>query len=366
MKRLVTFLLLICSFSLWLFAMEADFSGKTSIDASVSLPPADGAWKFSSATIVQEFEIEAYSDYTALYVNPVFRFNILDGDFKCELSEAYVDLFIGKFSFRAGRQKESWGTAEIKSAVNIITPSDMSNPLDTRKMGIDALKVTLDAFPFSFDAYWIPLFTASKLPAHLQAVYDYYGIEIRKPDPKLENGEFAARASAYTSAGDFALYGYYGWEDVPSMTGEYDRLVMLGASAAVPVGQVTLKGEFAWYPERDACLSGTAGIEWIKDDLTLVVEAYAEWDRQKEEFSAQVGGSVSYDLAEGDLSLSLSGLVELGKYDGAGVFGVQYSVSDELKLSGDVMYVFEGPDEVGTYGQFKDYDGVRFVATYSF
>ncbi len=347
-------------------AADAYLSGETTLDMVVSIPPVDDAGAITKAMTSQILELDAYGDVTALYVNGGFRFNALDCTISAFLSEAYVDFYLDKFSFRFGRQKAAWGVAEISSAVDVITPSDMSDPVNKTKMGIDALKLSYDAFPFAFDVYWIPVFTPGVLPSSVSAMYSFYGIGLKKPEPCLENGEFAARASAYTSAGDFMLYGYYGWEDIPSMTGEYDRLAMLGASVAVPVGQITLKGELGWYPKRDVVLSGTAGFEWIKDDFTLISEVYGEWNKENEELSTQVGGTVRYDLLDGDLRLSLSGIVELRELDGAVVFGMKYGLSDELKLSAEAVYVFEGPDEAGTYGAYKNLNCARFSVSYSF
>ena len=161
----------------------------------------------TKAMTSQILELDAYGDVTALYVNGGFRFNVLDSTMNLFLSEAYADFYLDKFSFRLGRQKAAWGVAEISSAVDVITPSDMSDPVNKTKMGIDALKLSYDAFPFAFDVYWIPVFTPGVLPSSVSAMYSFSGIGLKKPEPCLENGEFAARASAYTSAGDFMLYG---------------------------------------------------------------------------------------------------------------------------------------------------------------
>ena len=347
-------------------AADAYLSGETSLGMVVSVPPVEDAGTITHAVISQTLEMHAYGDFTALYVNGGFRLNAKDSTMDLFLSEAYADFYPGKFSLRVGRQKAAWGVAEISSAVDVITPSDMSDPVNMTKMGIYALKLSYDAFPLAFDVYWIPVFTPSVLPSSVLSMYSIYGIGLKEPESGLKNGEFAARASAYTSAGDFMLYGYYGWEDTPSMTGEYDRLTMLGASVAVPVGQITLKGEFGWYPERGALLAGTVGLEWIKDDFNLIAEVYGEWNKENGEFSTQAGAFASYDCLDGDLSLSLSGIVELKELDGAVVFGTKYNLSDELKLSAEAVYVFEGPEETGTYGVYKNLDCARFSASYSF
>ncbi len=365
MKRVLLVACLSAFVMLCIFA-DVDFSGESSFSATVSVPPAEDPGKITGASVSQTFELDAYGDTTAFYLNAGFVYDATENSLKPFVSEVYADLFLGKAAFRFGRQKATWGNAEISSAVDVITPSDMSDPLEMSKSAINALKVSYDAFPFAVDVYWIPIFSPAVLPVA-------YGIEIRKPELELENSEVGVKASAYTSAGDFSLYGYYGWEDTPVLAGsypdlycEYERLVMAGASAAVPVGDVTLKAEAAWYPKRDKVVSAMAGLEWMHEDLTLVGELYGEWDKKSEKLSGQVGASVSYDLFEGDLELSVAGILELRELDGAAMAGVTYSFSDELKASGGVVYVIEGPDEVGTYGAFKDLSCVKLEATYSY
>ncbi len=372
MRRAALIVCFSVSVLLWAFA-DVDFSGESSFSATVSVPPAEDPGKITGASVSQTFELDAYGDTTAFYLNAGFVYDALDNALKPFVSEVYADLFLGKVAFRFGRQKATWGNAEISSAVDVITPSDMSDPLEMAKTAINALKVSYDAFPFAFDAYWIPVFSPAVMPESMTAMYQAYGIEIRKPELELENSEVGMKASAYTSAGDFSLYGYYGWEDtpvvagsLPDLYGEYERLVMAGASASVPVGDVTLKAEAAWYPKRDKVVSAMAGLEWMHEDLTFVGELYGEWDKKSEELSGQVGASVSYDLLDGDLELSVAGILELRELDGAAMAGVTYSFSDELKVSGGAVYVFEGPDDVGTYGAFKDLSCVKLVATYSY
>lgn len=365
MKRLVIVLLIIL---IPVFCLSADvyFSGETGFGTVVSIPPVENAGTITSAVIDQSFEIDAYSDNCSLYMNTGFSVDVLAGQLKWFLSEAYVDLFIDRAGFRFGRQKASWGTAEIQSAVDVLTPTDMSDPISMDKMGIDALKFSIDAFPMALDVYWIPIFTPSPLPASVTSMLAFYGIELKKPELKFKNSEVGVKASAYTSLGDFALYGFFGREDTPSVTGEYERLAMAGGSFAIPIGEVTFKGEAAWYPERDEEYAGTFGVEWMHGDFTFIAEAYGAWDTQNDSLNSQIGAVLSYDLLEGDLQLSLSGIVEMKKYDGAVLFEASYAVSDEMKITAQVVYVFEGPDEVGTYGAYKDMSCVRLGTTYSF
>lgn len=365
MKKTAAFVLLLLVMVSGLSA-DADFSGETAFNASVSIPPVEDAWKFTDVSVRQTFGLDAFGDTTSLSLNAGFVFNASDCSVTPFVSEIYADLLADKAAIRFGRQKAAWGVAEILSAVDIITPSDLSDPVSMEKSAINALKLSYDVFPLAFELFWIPVFTPAVLPPIMTAMYGMFGIEIRRPELSLRNGEVGARASAYTSAGDFSVYGYYGWEDMPSMKGEYDRLIMTGASAAVPVGEVTLKAEAAWYPKRDAVASAMLGLEWIKDDFTFIGEAYGEWDKEEQRLSGQVGVSLSYTMLDGDLELSAAGILELRELDGAVVGGVGYRFSDELKGTVGTVYVFEGKDGTGKYSVFKGLDSVRLGAVYSF
>lgn len=351
MRKVFTLLVLLLSMSAW--AVETTFSGETLFSFVVS---GQTSGSITDVSLKQSLELDVYGNAASVYLKGGVEYDALKDSVNLVLSEAYADYYTGKAAFRLGKQKATWGNAELLSAVDIITPADLSNPVSMEKKAINALKVSYDAFPYAADFYWIPVFTPSvSLPV--------------KPETSLKNCEYALKASAYASAGDFALYGYYGWEDIPSLSvsgAGYDRLVMAGASAAVPVGDVTLKAEAGWYPERDSAVSAMTGFEWIHDDLTIIAELYGEWDRKAEKLSGQIGTGVSYSLLDGDLELSLAGLLELKELDGAIVAKAQYALTDEFKASVSAVYIFEGPDGPGTYGVFKDLNSVRFSATYSF
>ena len=132
------------------------------------------------------------------------------------------------------------------------------------------------------------------------------------------------------------------------------------------IGKITVKAEGAWYPKRDKVACAMFGLEWMKNDITFIGELYGSWDKKAEKLSCQTGGSISWDLLDGDLQLSAAGILELNELDGASILGVSYSFTDELKAMAQVVYVFEGTDEPGTYGAFNDLDCVGFGLTYSF
>ncbi|MCR5761705.1 MAG: OprO/OprP family phosphate-selective porin [Sphaerochaetaceae bacterium] len=366
MKKIIVSIALLFAVLTLAFAADVYFSGDTSLYSVLSLPPVNDPWEFTDVSLSQDFELDVYADSSAFFFSAGVEYDALESTLDSYLSEVYGDYFLNSFAFRLGRQKASWGTAEILSAVDVLTPSDLSDPIDFFKMAVDALKISYDAFPLVFDAYWIPFFTASVLPQSVLDVYSFYNISISEPENKIENSEGAAKVSAYTSAGDFSLYGYYGWEDTPNSTGKYDRLIMGGASAAVPVGEVTVKGEAAWYPKRDAVVSATAGVEWIKNDLTLTGELYGQWNKEDENITGQAGLAASYSLFDGDMELSAGGILEFKELDGAVTAELSYSFTDELKATASVFYMFEGSEGTGTYGAYKDLDSARIEVSYSF
>ncbi len=95
---------------------------------------------------------------------------------------------------------------------------------------------------------------------------------LSEPEKTIWNGEYGLKLSGYFSALDVSLYGFYGWDDTPflnneitfeaatppspslpdgiSISGEYKRMAMFGADAAIPIKETVLRAEAAFFPQR--------------------------------------------------------------------------------------------------------------------
>ena len=374
-----------------------------------------------------------------------------------KLNEAYYDYSRNFWGFRIGRQIAQWGAADSFIVSNIICPQNLTvlsgTDVSETANGINAIKLNVNACWFNADFYWIPIFTPSTLPLKKSSILNElfipssidltdYGLselavnsftseDITLPELALKNGEYALRLNAYTGFADFSLYGYYGWEDTPcvsyavntaeqtepypgygdvtvnvpesiTLSGEYKRVFMIAFDSSIPLGQVTLRLEGAFFPYRYFSVSAEnqlkqqfeqyeesgsidpsgvktiqqnhnlialAGADWIKGDWTLSTQYYADFvfdggeteasgDNsvdylERDAFVHKTSFSISYSALAGSLDLSLNGIIGLNYFDTAIVPQVSYSLNDSIKLSLSA-YIFNAGKEDGTYGLYKD------------
>ena len=289
-------------------AQETVFLGSLTSQAGVGLPNAHhNKGDFLLGQTIFDGTIKSYLDEAMVYVNGQIVHDALgaqstngssafvadDGTYALKLREAYIDWKGEMLALRVGRQIVSWGKADDIQITDVLNPKDETNVVasdyNESKLGIDAVRLSLLTEKTQVDAYWIPFFTPSILPLskgnplHSQVFpeevegiginypekYDDYKL----PEKRLSKSELALRASAYTSIADLSLYGFYGWDDLPlikynpnivfddgedmpatsysiDVTGEYKRMYMIGADAAIPAGDFVFRLEGAYFPKR--------------------------------------------------------------------------------------------------------------------
>ena len=203
------------------------------------------------------------------------------------------------------------------------------------------------------------------------------------------------------------MYGFYGWDDIPlfdytmvNASGEYKRMLMVGADAALPLGETVIRLETAFFPERylqrDAQniiqekitnsmiamasanqpaaventlqrnqLSGLAGIDWMPSGWTLTAQYYCDYVfgdieslERKNSYQHGITICVSKSLLFERLEVSLSGLAGLNDFDSMIVPKVKYSLSDQFSLACGAYILNAGPEKDGKYGSYKDYSSL--------
>ncbi|HBG66243.1 MAG TPA: hypothetical protein DDW78_07205 [Treponema sp.] len=442
-------------------AQEIQFSGDAETLLGVALPYTDNAWDFVVAQLKLNGVIDVFADESTLHVSAGGIFDGLqgqstddvlsvtagDGAFSARLKEAYFDYNGGIWSVRLGRQISAWGKADGLTVTDILCPKDMTNlfagDYSDSSLGIDALRVSLNLMSFVCDAYWIPVFTPSSLPLAegnplrkvlLPSSVSSNGFtldialgDLVKPELELQNGEYALKLAAYLPFADFSAYAFYGWDDVPVMTyaltdasgkkldfsnpmqflllptaqvrvgGEYKRMAMFGADAAVPAGPFTIRLEGAFFPQRYFAttaekqiaaqvnvsvedsfvqrnqLALMAGLDWMPGSWTLTAQYYLDAvlgdldDIDREERVAHKATlSVSRSFLGGNLELSAQGILGLNDFDAAVIPSVSYALSDQISLSLSGNFFIPGPDNDGEYGAYKDLSSVTFSGKFSF
>jgi hypothetical protein len=363
-----------------------------------------------------------------------------DGTYALKLREAYIDWKGEMLALRVGRQVVSWGKADDIQITDVLNPRDETNVVaadyNESKLGVDAVRLSLLTDKTQVDAYWIPFFTPSILPLakgnplhshvfpeevdeigiHYPEKYDDFDL----PEKRLSKSELALRASAYTSVADLSLYGFYGWDDLPiirynpdiafddgedmpatsysiDVTGEYKRMYMIGADAAIPAGDFVFRLEGAYFPMRHFQtnvnsqlfkyskdsrpaskkkhqLLGLAGLDWTPSGGWTITAQYVadgvidyDSDLDRNEFQHQATLSIEKSILNETLTIMASGALDLWDFSSASELELDYKLTDAITLCliGDLY--LEGPDnKEGLYGEYRDFSSVTFKGKMSF
>ena len=441
----VFLVLLVASMSV--FSQNIDISGSLTTQAGYGLPNThDNKGRALLGNSILETKLNSVMDESMVYVDSLLVYDSLnsqsynsaegvvnnDGSFALKIKEAYFDYSSSWWSLRAGRQIAAWGKADDIQITDILCPQDSSCLIaadySESRMGIDALRLSLNGSQAQIDAYYIPFFTPATLPfAKKNPLHNYVFPDsvddititmpesindFELPEKKLYNSEFALRLSAYFSMMDLSLYGFYGWDDEPFMaytydtseitvSGEYKRLCMIGSDAAIPCGNFVFRFEAAFFPDRyiqtndeyqaakqdageefDSAkkhhqVLALAGVDWdagsgftftaqyVADYLYGSDDSIDELDRKRFEHKATL--SIDKTLLNETLTLSASGALDLKDYSSVSEVSAEYGLSDSIKLSVIGDFYLEGPDDKkGMFGDYHDLCAVTVKGKISF
>ena len=164
------------------------------------------------------------------------------------------------------------------------------------------------------------------------------------------------------------------------MTGKYKRMTMLGADAAIPIKDVVLRTEAAFFPDRYFAadekrneLSALAGFDWMPSGWTITAQyfcdvVFGDLDPIEREDAYTHGAtlSLSKNFLNETLEASFSGLMNFNDFDSMLKPAVNYSLSDQINLETGAYIFIPGPDEDGKYGAYKDLSSFYIRAKYSF
>lgn len=398
--------------SLALFAQEKglDYSGQIETLWGAAAPWTDqdsAAGRWTLGDISLNGKLDAYYNDSSARADGTVKYDAVSSSYECSLNELWADYTNSVFGARAGRQKAAWGKADGVDITNTVFAKDMSTLSallkDDNKLPIDALRLSANGNSFAVDAYWIPFFTATKLPAKIEAA---------KPEVAIWNGEWGLKAAGYFSTLDVSLYAFYGWDKTPIVdytllggiapggiiaSGQYERLAMIGADAAVPIGQTVLRAEAAFFPQRRLQksaqrilaqkaagvdskssaaknqLSGLLGLDWMPGDWTLTAQYYCDAVLESLEgldrsYSYIHGAtlSVSKKFLSETLTVSFKALVEFNDLSMFLYPSASYNVTDQLKFRGGACIFVPGPYKKGSYGAYQDLSSFFVGASFCF
>ena len=390
-----------------------EFSGEVSARGGVAAPwtADDSAGRFTMGELSFTGTIDAYYDNSSALAEGSVVYDAVNNSLDYSVDELWVDYTESFWGIRIGRQKAAWGKADGIDITNVLCPTDMSSlaamTADDNKLGVDAVRFSLSGNQFTADAYWIPIFTPALLPEEMTGQ-----LEIEKPETAIWNGEYGLRVSGYFSTLDVSLYGFYGWDDNPfvnyamdfqttppsvSATGSYERMAMIGADAALPMGETVLRLEAAFFPQRyfqkkadsviteimtsgeaDSCekhnqLSALAGIDWMPEGWTLTAQYYCDYVfgdleplERTDAFTHGATISVTKSLVNETLEVGFSGLLGFNDFDSMLSPSVKYSLSDQISVGAEAFIFVPGPERDGKYGAYKDLSSLCLKAKFSF
>ena len=378
---------------------NTQFSGDIQTQWGVGAPWTDSntsAGKFTLGNTNFTGKIDAWYGNSSALAEGSISYDALTNSINFSLGELWADYTSSFWGARIGRQKVAWGKADGIDITNVICPSDMSSfaamTSENSKLPIDAVRLSFSRNQFTADAYWIPFFTPAALPAEKVA-----GVPIEKPELAIWNGEYGLKLSGYFPLLDLSLYGFYGWDDMPLISavpvvpelvegqpsirifGKYKRMTMAGIDAAIPIKEVVLRTEAAFFPQRYFTidekrneLSALAGLDWMPSGWTLTAQYFCDYvfgnldniDR-KDAYTHSATLSISKSLLNETMDLSLAGVVNFNAFDSLINPTLSYNLSDQINLEGGAYILLPGPDEDGTYGAYKDYSTIYINVKFS-
>ena len=434
-------------------AQETVFLGSLTSQAGVGLPNAHhNKGDFLLGQTIFDGTVKSYLDEAMIYVNGQIEHDALgsqstngssafvadDGTYALKLREAYIDWKGELLALRIGRQITSWGKADDIQITDVLNPRDETNVVaadyNESKLGIDAVRLSLLTEKTQVDAYWIPFFTPSILPlakgnplnaqvfpreydgARIGVPENYSDFEL--PEKKLSHSELALRASVYTSVADLSLYGFYGWDDLPLIkynpyinemyeenvldtllvTGEYKRMYMAGADAAIPAGDFVFRLEGAFFPKRHIQTTaeyqieefvsdnkiptserknqavGLAGLDWTPSGGWTITAQYVmdkvfDYDDNldRRDYEHQATLSIEKSILNETLTIMASGALDLRYFSSASELEIDYKFTDAITLSliGD-LYLDSPTSKHGMYDDYHDFSSVTVKGKMSF
>ncbi len=337
---------------------------------------------------------------------------VVPDDKGIELREAFVEYVADRWDLSVGRQIIVWGKADGVAITDVICPRDYAEffaaEYDDTRIPVDAAKWRYLEDSFDLEFIWLPRFIPAALPPQGSPWFAKTefpdGVEVEchaatEPEFSLENGEFAVKASIYTSAVDLAISCFRTWDDIPTayrevvsqgdsirviFRPEYERTTFYGAELSKPWGDAVLRAEAAYFTglrfeptnglseemfERDV-LKWMVGADWspgcnwtvtaqFVDDFIL---DYGE-AILNDEHTMLVTTSVSKALFRERLELSGMAYFGLSDNDQYARMAADYELADAFHLSAGIDLL---SGDGGRFGRYDDNDQIWVRAKYSF
>ncbi|HEB34498.1 MAG TPA: hypothetical protein ENI18_01445 [Candidatus Aminicenantes bacterium] len=401
-----------------LIAEDFDIHGFVQTNFSLRIAATGEARTFSGKPLPDyllgdervQLEITRFGATTQLFGKIDLFYDAVDKLADLDVREAYIDLTLGKFDIRAGRQIITWGVGDLVF-INDVFPKNWvaflsGQPLQYLKFGSDAININIFPKFVSVQIIAIPFYRADVLPRgeRLLAFDPLPTIANREevqPEMSFKNTQIAGRLYRYLGNFDFSLYFYKGfWGSPPGMildsadnllTFSHPRLNVYGGSLQGAFLKGVLSVEGGYYDSRDDQQGTNMGIEnsqirflagyqrALGENLILGLQYYGERIQDYTEYVQNLPSTFP-QRKEWRHTLSLR-LTQLLKYQtlrfSLFIFyspnEKDYYVNPEVRydLGSGVWFaaggIFLGGEKDYTFfGQFEKNDNVYFILRYEF
>src|SRR5688572_19275490 len=201
-----------------------------------------------------------------------------DGDATGEVREAFVDVRLGRFDVRAGRQIIAWGRADGINPTDNLSGQDLTLlvPEDAdRRLGTTAVRASYYAGALSLTGVWLPEFRGHEFALPVPPS----GVSFVRDDEHWPGDQWAVRVEQTGRAVDWSI-SYFSGKDMapdlgvvarngapPGILLSHHRVRVFGADMAGNLGRFGLRAEGAFMETED-----TRGADpFVKNPFVFVV-----------------------------------------------------------------------------------------------
>ena len=239
----------------------------------------DGTLPVASADLEIRLHGEVGSGYfpdAIIEASLLSGYDAAGGGGYARLGDAYVTLDLGDVRASIGQKTVSWGSTDAVNPVDVLSPRDLTFPLEQEKLPVPLLQATYYVDDtFSLEAVVLPGFVPSQVPGArwqvMPALTPPPGVTIaerrapieERPELKLENVQFGVRARFALTSWDVNVDYFHGYRHLPTLqatlvpTGtpgqvalqpylRYDRIDVIGFDFQGAVGPVIVRAEAAY------------------------------------------------------------------------------------------------------------------------
>ena len=356
---------------------------------------------------------DAIFDLTDNYSRNVEEDQETEADFR----DAFVDISLGNWDLRLGKQQIVWGEAMATFVADVVNPKDLREfilpEFDDIRIPQWSAKIEYFLNDHHLELVWIPDLEFNKLgvagsefefrkPAFPDGVSIHYQ-DTKEPSSNLENSEIGFRASTYLHGWNLNAFYLHSWDHFPAMfrtvktdpsTGqtiitfspEHKRIEYYGFTFAKEWKGIVYNGEFVYSPNKYFIVTdlsdkdgvGKSGVldyllgfdytflrkldlkfQFIQRIITEYDDKIYE-DRINSSFSIWLGTGFLESKIEPEI-LWVSGI---GKRDWMIRPKVKYNFKPawQLVIGSDIF----GGKDTEYFGQFHDKDRIYSEITYKF